>query len=212
VASTDQHDAFVEKFARNGGGAIAVLGGIVVLGFVVGWAVDVDEVPLWVPAAALLGGVVIWTSTVRPRVLVEGTELVLRNMISNVRVPLAAIDEIAVRQVMAVRAGDKRYVCSGAGRSLRQAMKGSATQRAREQGGALTGEIATDIEQGMDYADFVENRVNELIRQDRTRRGIRAFTPESAELATRAHREWAWPEIAALAATALFFVVGILVA
>jgi hypothetical protein len=212
VAGTEHDDVVEERFARNGGVAIAVLGGIVVLGFLIGWALDPDEVPLWVPAAALLGGALIWTSTIRPRVLVHGTDLVLRNMVGTTRIPLAAIDEIAVRQVMAVRAGDKRYVCAGAGRSLRQAMRASPSQRARQEAGALTGEVAVDMEQGIQYADFIENRVRELIRNDRNRLGISAYSPESAELATQVRREWAWPEIAALAATAAFLVVAILVA
>ena len=211
MADTVEDNTTTEKFARNGGIALAVLGGIVVAAFIVGWALDPDEVPLWVPAAALLGGVLIWTSAVRPQVLVHGSDLVLRNMVSSMRIPLAAIDEIVVRQVMAVSAGGKRYVCSGAGRSMRQAMKGSPSQRARQQAGALTGEVAVEMEHGVHYADFVENRVRELIRQDRTRRGIRAYTPEAEELATNVRREWARPEIVALAVTGLLLVVAILV-
>ena len=102
-----------------------------------------DGVPLWVPAVSLLGGIVLYASTVRPRVWVLGRELVMRNMLSTIHIPLAAIEEVVVRQVMAVRAGGKRYVCAGVGRTLRQAMKGSALQRAREQMGGLRGELAT---------------------------------------------------------------------
>jgi hypothetical protein len=211
VTGIEHDDVTEEKFARNGGTGIAVLGVIVILAFLVGWAMDADEVPLWVPAAALLGGVLIWTSTIRPRVLVHGTDLVLRNMIDTLHIPLAAIDEIVVRQVMAVRAGDRRYVCAGVGRSMRQALRGSPAQKARREVGALTGEMAVEMEPGILYADFVENRVNELIRKDRNRLGIQAFTNESAELAKQVRRDWAWPEIAALVATALFLLVAILV-
>ncbi len=172
-----------------------------------------DEVPLWVPAVALFGAVVVYLSTVRPRVRVEGRELVLRNMLSTIHLPLAAIEEVAVQQVMAVRAGGKRYVCAGVGRSLRQAMKGSAVQKAREQAGGLRGEIAKAQvrEPGMNYADFVEIRVQELVNEDRMRRGIKRFSPEADELAKQVRREWAWPELAALGATLAFFVIGLLV-
>ena len=37
-----------------------------------GGSFDMDDVPLWVPAVALLGGIVLYTSTVRPRVRVHG--------------------------------------------------------------------------------------------------------------------------------------------
>ena len=179
MTGTDDGDTRVEKFAPNGGTAMAILGGLVALGFIVAWVVDMDGVPLWVPAVALLVGVVLYTSTVRPRVRVQGRELVLRNMLSTVRLPLAAIEEVAVQQVMAVRAGGKRYVCAGVGRSMRQAMKGSAMQKAREQAGGLRGEIAKAQvrESGMNYADFVEIRVRELINEDRMRRGVARFSP-----------------------------------
>ena len=209
--ATDQSDAAVEKFAPNGGTVIAVIGGLVALGFIVGWAVDTDEVPIWVPAVALFGAIVVYTSTVRPRVRVERRELVLRNMLSTVYLPLAAIEEVAVQQVMAVKAGGKRYVCAGVGRSLRQAMKGSAMQKAREQVGGLRGELAAIKEPGMNYADFVEMRILELVNEDRMRRGVKRFSAEADELAKQVRREPAWPEIAAMAASAVFVVVAFLV-
>jgi len=191
----------VEKFAPNGGTVIAVIGALVVVGLVVGWAIDPDEVPIWVPAATLFGGVLVYASTVRPRVLVVGYELVLRNMLTTSYIPLAAIEELAVRQVLAVRAGGKRYVCAGVGRSLRQAMKGSAIQRAREEMGGLRGEVAAVREPGMNYADYVELRIQELVNEDRARRGIGKFSPEVEELAMQARQEPAWLEIGALVVT-----------
>jgi hypothetical protein len=222
TGTTDEGDTTVEKFAPNGGTAIAVVGAVVVLAFVVSWVVDMDDVPLWVPALALLGGVVLYTSSVRPRVMVKGRDLVFRNMLSTTYLPLASIEELAVRQVMAVRAGGKRYVCAGAGRPLRQAMKGSAMQRAREQMGGmngldplvrpLQGEMAQAAarEPGMNYADFVEMRVQELVNEDRVRRGVKRFSPEADELAKQIRREPAWPEIAALVVAATFSVIAII--
>jgi hypothetical protein len=213
VTGTEQSDAVVEKFARNGGTVIAVLGGLVALVFVAGWIFDPSGVPLVVPAVALFGALVVYLSTVRPRVLVMDGDLVLRNMLSTVRLPLASVEEIAVRQVLAVRAGGKRYVCSGVGRTLRQALKGSAMQRAREQMGGLQGEIAkaSSMEPGIQYADFVEIRIQELVNEDRTRRGVRRYSPESAALAEHVRREPAYPELAALVALAVFIVVAVLV-
>jgi hypothetical protein len=211
VTRTEASDRAVEKFAPNGGTLTAVLAALVALAFVLAWAIDIHRVPLWVPGVALLGAVVVWISTVRPRVRVENHELVLQNMLTTTYLPLASIEEVAVRQVMAVRAGGKRYVCAGVGRSLRQAMKGSAVERAREQMGGLRGELARVREPGMHYADFVEIRVQELINEDRMRRGVKKFSAEADELATEVRRELAWPVIAGLAAAALFVVVGVLV-
>lgn len=201
-----------EKFARNGGTGIAVLGLLVVLGFLVGWAVDVDDVPLWVPAVALLGGLVLYVSVLRPRVAIEGDELVLRNMFSDVHVPLATVEEVAVQQVLAVRAGEKRFVCAGAGKSLRTVMKGSALQKARTQATSLTGELTPDIERGMDYGDYIETRIRQGIKDERSRLGISSvFSPEAEALRTRIRRDWAKPELAALAVTVAFLLVALLV-
>jgi hypothetical protein len=213
VTGTDQSDTTVEKFAPNGGTGIAVIGGVVAVAFVVAWVVDMDQVALWVPAVALFGGVLLHMSTVRPRVMVKDRALVLRNMASTIHLPLASIEEVAVRQVMAVRAGGTRYVCAGVGRTMRQAMKGSAVQRAREEMGGLRGEVAraTVREPGMNYADFVELRIQELVNEDLMRRGIKRFSPEADELAKQVRRERAWPELGALVVTAAFFVVALLV-
>lgn len=198
-----------EKFARNGGTFVAVVGGLVVVGLLVAWVLDSDGIPLWVPAVALLGGVLIYASTIRPRVMTEGGELVLRNMLSTVHIPLATIEEIVVQQVLAVRAGERRYVCAGAGRTLRTVMRGSRMQKARSEASALTGEYFPEIQRGMDYGDYIESRVRELIRADRARRGISSvFSPEADELRTRIRREWAWPEIVAFAVTIALVVVA----
>jgi hypothetical protein len=211
VSRTEHGDASVEKFAPNGGILTAVIGGLIVLSFVVVWVFDMDAVPLWIPAIALFVGVVLYASTVRPRVLVDQHELVLRNMVSTIYIPLAAVEEVAVQQMMAVRAGGKRYVCAGVGRSLRASLRGSAAMRAREQVGGLRGELAAVREPGMNYADFVELRIQELVNEDRVRRGVKRYSPEADELAGKVRREWARPEIAALAATAVFVVVALLV-
>ena len=209
MAGTDQDSRTVEKFAQNGGNVIAVLGGLVVAAFVVTWLVDRDHVPLWLPALALFGGALLHASTVRPRVLVRGGDLVLRNMVSSVVIPLAAVEELAVRQLLAVRAGGRRYVCAGVGRSLRQAMRGSALERAREQMGGLHAELPTTPEPGMAYADFVELRLQELIREDRVRRGIERFSPQVGELGEHVRREPAWLEVGALVATGVLAVLAI---
>ena len=44
-----------------------------------------------VALGAALAGVLAWASMLRPRLLIEGGELVMRNMLETVRIPLAAI-------------------------------------------------------------------------------------------------------------------------
>jgi hypothetical protein len=217
VTEAGPEDVTVEKFAQNGGQVVAGLGVLVVLAMLVAWASDPGADTAWVPCLGLVLALLIWTSMLRPRVLVQGSSLVLRNMLSTVRIPLAAIDEVVVRQVLAVRAGDRRYVCAGAGRSLRQAMKGSAAMRARAQMGGFTGEMASaaegesEVRPGALYADYVEIRIRELIKEDQVRLGVTRSSPEAAELARHVRREPAWPEIAVLGASMVLLVVAILV-
>jgi len=209
VTRTEASDPAVEKFAPNGGTVTAVVAGLVALAFILAWAIDIHRVALWVPAVALLGAVVVWISTVRPRVRVQNHKLVLRNMVTTTYIPLASIEEVAVRQVMAVRAGGQRYVCAGVGRSLRSALKGSAVETAREQLGGLRGELAKVREPGMHYADYVEIRVQELVNEDRMRRGVKKFSPEADELAKQVRRVPDWPVIAALAGAVVLVVAGL---
>jgi hypothetical protein len=203
VARTGQDDVLVEKFARGGGSFVSVVGGLVVVGALAGWAADVHQVPLVVPAVAVLVGVLLWTSTLRPRMLVEGRELVLRNMLTTVRLPLATVEEIVVQQVVAVRAGGRRFRCAGAGRTLRTVVKGAGMPR------RLGG---TEVERGMDYGDYIETRVRQLVNDDRDRRGISsAYDPEVEQLSSHIRRQWAWPEVAAVAIAVLLVVLAVLV-
>jgi len=216
LAEGGPDDVTVEKFAPNGGHLAAVLGALLAVGLLVAWALDPGDVALWVVPLAFLILAVIWTSTLRPRVLVQGSSLVLRNMVTTTRIPLAAVEEIVVRQVLAVRAGGKRYVCAGVGRSVRQAMLSPAMQRARRQGGGIGGfggfteEIGTVSAPGTIYADYVEMRLRALVKDDRDRRGLKARSPEVEALAAQTRRELAWPEIAGLAVSVLLLGLALL--
>ena len=59
-----------------------------------------------------------YAALLRPRSASSRARSVLRNMIDTNVVPLAAIDEVAVRQVLAVRADEKRYVSPAIGHSF----------------------------------------------------------------------------------------------
>ena len=117
-------DEVVEDFRPSSGritGAIGVLVcvGIVVLGMVESRR-GFPPVVVW---AALFGIVLFWSASLRPRVRVTESELWMRNMLTTISVPLAAIEQIVVRQVLSVRAGERRYVSSAVGRSWRQALR-----------------------------------------------------------------------------------------
>lgn len=136
--------------------------------------------------AAVLVGVLAWASTLRPALLVDDGDLVLRNMLDTVRVPLAAIEQLAVRQVLVLRCGDKRYVSSAVGRSWRQAMKSSRPARAGDS------EKSRSRAASMSEADLVEERLHRLMEDARALAGVTSYSDEQLALATDVRREPAW--------------------
>jgi hypothetical protein len=142
-------------------------------------------------------GVLVWAAMLRPRVWATREHLVMRNMLHTVSIPLAAIETVAVRQVLAVSAGDNRFVSPAVGKSWRQTLR-SNKQAERDTATAS-------------YPVFVEERISQLADDARAQQGVRRFSDEQVALAAGVRRQWAWPEIAALAACVAAFVVTLVV-
>ena len=186
----------VEEFRPSSGRIMGVLGLVLCAGTVVLGLAEFDEgFPPALVWAALFAGVLFWAAMLRPRVRVSGSELRLRNMLDTITLPLASIEQIVVRQVLSVRAGDRRYVSPAVGKSWRQAMK---RDREREPGAEAP------------YPVFVEERLTRLAENARSKQGIALMSDEQLELAKSVRREWAWPEIVLLGFTGLGFVVALL--
>ncbi|WP_205475238.1 hypothetical protein [Nocardioides sp. SYSU D00038] len=196
----------VERFAAHDGQVTGVLGLGLCAAVVVTWAVDTSAVPRWLVAGALVAAVLVWAASFRPRVSVEGDTLVLRNMLTTTHVPLAAIDKVVVRQVLAVFVGERRIANAGVGRSRRQA------QRRRPVPGALpAADEPTSRRDVVDVADHVETRLAQLVQEERTRLGLRRGSPELEALAAEVRTEPARLELALLAAALVLLVVALLV-
>lgn len=130
-------------------------------------------------------GVLSYAALLRPAVRVESGALVLRNMVDTNHVPLAAILGVAVRQVLAVRTEEKRYVSPAIGTSFLR------TIRPRPSPSGVV---------GLTYPEYVRDRILHLADGARRRNG-------DEDLATR--HTWAWPEIAGMVVTGLGFVVAV---
>ena len=186
----------VEDFGPSSGRLTGVLGLGICVGIVVLGVVEYDEgfppAAVW---AALLGAVLFWSAMLRPRVRVTGSELRLRNMLTTISVPLASIEQIVVRQVLSVRAGERRYISSAVGKSWRQVRR---SNRPRKPG------------EDPSYPVFVEERLHHLAEEARTKEGITLMSEEQLALAKGVRREWAWPEIVLLGFTAVGLVVAVL--
>ncbi len=196
----------VQKFKPTTGPVLGYVG-LAVCALVIGVVATSEQhvVGVRVALGAVLVGVLIWLALLRPRAAAYDDTLVLRGMLSDTTLPLAGIDAAVVRHVLVVWIGDDRYTCAGIARSTRSMM--------RRRDSALTSSLGLhqtdpqagpasaggDIGTSGDYATFVENRIQDLARSARRDGGD---VPE-------VRRTWARLEIAALAASALAFLLSL---
>lgn len=190
-----------ERFPATGSRGLGVAMVLLAAGLLALAVAERDE--SWARTTALVGvvlGATAWASMLRPALKVDDDALVMRNMVDTVRVPLAAIEQVAVRQVLAVRAGDKRYLSPVVGRSRRQ------LTRAERASGKAEPPVP-----GGDYTDVVEQRIRALAEDARAARGIRLMSEEQVALARGVRRHWDWPTIALLVVPLVLLVVSMAV-
>lgn len=157
------------------------------------------EARVGVALGAMFLGVLVWAALLRPAIAVSPSTLVMRNMLETVHIPMAAIESLTIRTVLAVRVGEKRYVSPAMGKSRRQTMRRDLRQ------GKDSLELGP-AKHDQPYADFVEERIRRLAEDARARDGIRRGSAEQLALADGVRRLPAWPEIGALAGTGLALV------
>lgn len=162
-----------------------------------------DGFPLWLVATAVLVGVLAWAAMLRPAVWVRDGRLEMRNMLETIRIRLVAVEELAVRQVLAVRAADRRWVSTAVGRSLRK----TVTSGRRPPPTGPDGRPATAVK----YVDFVEERLHLLVDEARTAAGITPGSPEQRALPDAVRRERAWLPIVLIAVAVVALLVTLLV-
>ncbi|QCX28276.1 hypothetical protein [Nocardioides jishulii] len=113
--------------------------------------------------AALVASVFAWLTLLRPRVLLQGDAVVLRQSLSTTRIPLAAVEDVSVRHVLEISAGGKRYATAAIGHPRRRIVREAAGAGRREQEGSAprVGEVH--------WADHVESRLRRAALDARAR-------------------------------------------
>jgi len=183
----------VERFRPTSGrftGLVLVVGGLLVAVLAVA---DPAQVIAEVGAAGFFVAVLGWAATLRPRVSVVEDDLELRNMLETVTIPLAAVEELAVRQVLAVRAGEKRFTSPALGRGRKSLVKGQSAPEFSSGGPSHVPGT---------YPEFVEERIRKRVADARAAAGIRPGSAEQMALADGVRRVTAWPELVLLAISA----------
>lgn len=190
-------DDVVESFRPTSGRITGVIALALVATIVLVGLLDREQgFPPSVVWASLVVGVVVWSAMLRPRLWVTSSDVVMRNMFSTVWVPLIAIEQIIVRQVVAMRAGDARYVSPAVGKSWRKTLTSSKEPR---------------LGAAQSYPAFVEERLHQLAEDARAKAGIALLSDEQLAAADGVRRSWAWPEIAALTVAVTGLVVTVIV-
>jgi hypothetical protein len=176
----EQDHGDVLKF-RPSSGTVAGYTGIVLMIVLAVYLVSADPGRGSVQVALGLGAlaVLFWVSLVRPRAEVVDGVLVIRNMVRDVHVPLAAIDLVDVRHTLDVWVDDRRFTCIGIGYPLTESRKKAGR----------TGNTSTQ-RHGGGYPGMVASRIEQLAQAARYDAGTGA-----AEV----RHTWAWPEIALFA-------------
>lgn len=187
------------EFDPTSGRATAVLTVVLGVAAVLVAVAFPDGYPPAVGTGGILAIVLAWAAALRPRVWLEGPSLVLRGMFTSVHLPLAAVQSVVVQQVLVATVADKRYANPAVGRSRFRAMGRPRTTRDLTMT-AVPGE-GWQPDQGADYADFVEERIQEAVRAARVAPG------KGADCVVR--REPAWVPIALVPAATLLFVSSI---
>lgn len=149
---------------------------------------------------ALLAAVVLYAAMLRPRVSLTQDALVLRGMTDTVHLPLVSIEELVVRQLLVVRAGDRRFTNSGLGRSWRTLARTPA---------ARSGE-RIEIHDGIAPVDFAEERIRQALDDARRVSGVKPWRDQPDETLPPVRRERAWWLVALMGVLAVLFVVLVL--
>ncbi|CAN5359093.1 hypothetical protein BH09ACT12_BH09ACT12_24830 [soil metagenome] len=151
-------------------------------------------------------GALAWAALLRPRLELDASQLVIRNMLSTDTLPLGAIESVAVRQVLVVVAGGKRYASPAVGRTRRQLHKDGRQSTGGGSHGGMMGFVPSfpsSPEQPetakTSYGLFVEERIRSRVADALAQQGIKPRSAEQARLAEGITRQPAFAEIAVLA-------------
>ena len=204
----------VQRFSVTSSRVFGVLAVATAAGVALAAVLDAQGDPSYVAIAlAVFFGTAAWAAMLRPRLELNGSQLVMRNMLETVTLPLEAIESVAVRQVLVVFAGDKRYTSSAIGRTRRQLHRDERRQSGGSPGGmmGILPALPTPEEKPENaktsYGLFVEERIRSRVADALARQGVKPRSADQARFAEGIVRERASVEIAILMASLLAFVV-----
>lgn len=176
-----------ERFSTGGmvGGVCGIL--VVVTVLVLGTADSSGEFPAWAYPAGAFVAVAIWAILLRPCLVLGPKDVELRNIFHSRWVPYALITDVNIELVTTIRTESGEYVASGFGRTrrkMRRDERGLVEERPKDP--SLGWLVEAKLKRRVDDAKYALGEVGEV----------------------RLAR--AWPEIVAMAVTAVATLVTVL--
>lgn len=201
-----RESALVERFKPTVGRWWGLFG-LAMVAFIVVALVSsgTDPASLAVALGACLIGWATFAALVRPTVHAYEDHLLLRNALTDLRLPWRKITDVDVKQTLCIYIGAEKYHGIAIGKSARYLMRGEkrarslTTSKAQEDFASRPTMEGSDVT-GIHYADYVVIRIDSLSKQQ-GERGL-----ESVE------RTWAWPTVAVGVALLAAFVVMVVAA
>ena len=211
--STPEGEAGVEWLPSSHGPVLPGLGLVIAGVLAVVAVVDRSRGSLTLLGAAGLVAGLTWVALLRPRVGLQPAPavgrparyLVVRGLVTTVAVPLAAVTDVEVRQMLVVRAGEQRFASPTVGRSRKSLVRSGPGGRSAfgggAGGGAGAGASAPEAAPSIDAVGVTLARI-EGARTDARRRH-----PDDASTPTQ--RTWQPLLLLALALALGVLVVGV---
>lgn len=168
-----------EMFRATGGQATGI-GGLVLAAAMALFAVTSVDLTIGFPllAVAFLLAVLTYAAVLRPRVGLSGTDLVLQQMFGTTRIPLAAIQDVSVRQTAIFRVEGKKYDTPALSR---RRIRGISRLR--------------NSEPEQTVCDLQVDRITTAMADARKRDAVAEGSDEQAALAGAVRQEWSRPMI-----------------
>lgn len=164
-----------------------------------------DPATLAVALGACLIGWATYAALVRPTVHAYEDHLLLRNALTDVRLPWRKITDVDVKQTLCIYTGIDKHLGIAIGKSARYLLRGQkraqslTVSKAQDDFGSRPTMEGSDVT-GMHYADYVVVRIDALSKQ------------QKKEGLDDVERTWAWPTVAVGVAIGAVFIVMVVAA
>jgi len=155
-------------------------------------------------AGLVLGSLIVYVATIRPAVVAEPRRLVIKNPLRDIAVPWASIRDLRLRYQLDVLTAEDTYHAWAVQVTTRSRSASLLRQRERADVAARMGPSAGEYAVKSGHQPFAQQILDELSLMLTQRR-------RTTSADDRVEVSWPWSYVAAIAASAIAFVVALLI-